>query len=236
MGPVAGDVDGDGAFDLFVPDMGYGTLLMNRAGQFEDRTADSKLALICGQYTGWGGILFDFDNDGDLDTFISNGNAHHEYSEEDVLAANDGRGNFTDISVDSGRYFHEKYVGRGATWGDYDNDGDIDLLVVNLNSSPRLLRNDGGNQGNWLKVEVYLADGKREAIGARVIVGPEGARQVAGVVGVMGYLSQGDTRPHFGLGGRTKADSVTIRWPDGTKKVLRNVQANQILRVVQDAD
>jgi hypothetical protein len=233
MGPFAGDVDGDGALDLFIPDMGYGTLLMNRGDQFEDRTADSKLALICGQYTGWGGILFDYDNDGDLDAFVANGNAHHEYPEEAVLAANDGRGGFVDVAADSGSYFGEKYVGRGSTWGDYDNDGDIDLLVVHLNAPARLLRNDGGNRNNWLKVEARLPGGRREAIGARVTVTRRGARQVADVVGVMGYLSQGDTRPHFGLGRDEKADSVAILWPDGTRQVMKDVPANRIVRVIQ---
>jgi hypothetical protein len=233
---VTGDVDNDGAFDLFIPDMGYGSLLLNRAGQFEDRTADSRLALICGQYTGWGGVLFDYDNDGDLDAFVSNGNAHHEYPEEDVLAANDGHANFTDVSADSGSYFHEKYVGRGAAWGDYDNDGDVDLLVVNLGSPARLLRNDGGNRRNWLKVEARSAGGRSDAIGARVVVRREGGRQVAAVVGVMGYLSQGDIRPHFGLGPQAAVDSVTVEWPNGKRTVLRNVRANQILEVVQSEE
>ena len=107
-------------------------------------TTASKLALICGQYTGWGGVLLDYDNDGDLDLFVANGNAHHEYTEEDILAANDGAANFTDVARDSGPYFGQKYVGRGATCGDYDNDGDLDILVVNLNDTARLLRNDGG--------------------------------------------------------------------------------------------
>jgi hypothetical protein len=150
MGPAVGDVDRDGWLDVYIPDMGYGCLLMNRKDYFEDRTASSGLAVVCGQYTGWGGILFDYDCDGYLDVFIANGDAHHEYPEEDVLMRNDGAGNFVDVAKISGDYFKQKYVGRGATYGDYDNDGDLDLLVVNLNDRARLLRNDGGNRNDCL--------------------------------------------------------------------------------------
>jgi hypothetical protein len=89
---------------------------------FEDRTSPSNLAAICGQYTGWGGLLFDYDCDGYLDIFIANGDAHHEYPEEAVLVRNDGKGNFVDVANQSGDYFKHKYVGRGSTVGDYDND------------------------------------------------------------------------------------------------------------------
>ncbi|MCK4858153.1 MAG: VCBS repeat-containing protein, partial [candidate division Zixibacteria bacterium] len=133
MGPAVGDVDRDGWLDIYIPDMGYGCLLMNRKDYFEDRTEPTNLAVVCGQYTGWGGVLFDYDCDGYLDIFIANGNAHHEYTEEDVLMRNDGTGHFEDVADKSGPYFREKYVGRGATYGDYDNDGDLDLLVINLN-------------------------------------------------------------------------------------------------------
>ena len=149
-----GDVDRDGRLDLYIPDMGYGCLHVNRGEFFEDQTNASGLALICGQYTGWGAVLQDFDNDGYLDLFVANGDAHHEYGEEAVMAHNDGKGHFVDVAKRSGAYFAQKFVGRGATWGDFDNDGDLDLLVVNLNDSPRLLRNDGGNTLNhWLTVD-----------------------------------------------------------------------------------
>ena len=103
MGPAVGDVDRDGRLDVYIPDMGYGCLLMNRGDYFEDRTAPSKLAVVCGQYTGWGGVLFDYDNDGYLDVFVANGNAHHEYTEEDVLMRNDGKGEFVDVARTVGR-------------------------------------------------------------------------------------------------------------------------------------
>ena len=233
MGPAVGDVDRDGRLDIYVPDMGYGCLLMNRGKFFEDRTAESKLAVVCGQYTGWGGLLLDYDNDGYLDVFIANGNAHHEYTEEDVLMRNDGKGNFIDVAARSGAYFRQKYVGRGATYGDFDNDGDLDLLIVNLNDSPKLLRNDSPASNRWLTVSCRLAGDKSDAVGARVTVKTGSLTQIHDVIPVTGYLSQADPRAHFGLGKAKAADSVEIRWPDGRTSQLKNVQANQILKVVQ---
>ena len=234
MGPVVGDVDRNGHLDLFIPDMAYGCLLVNRGSEFVDVTARTNLAVICGQYTGWGGLLFDYDNDGWLDAFVANGNAHHEYSEEDVLVRNNGEGKFLDVARESGAYFDEKYVCRGAAFADFDNDGDLDLLVNVLNGPAKLLRNDGGNRNKWLTVAPKLARTKVDALGARVTVTVGGVKMIREVVGVTGYLSQSDPRAHFGLGRAERADLVEIRWPDGKRTSLRNVPANQILRVVQD--
>jgi len=234
MGPVVGDVDRDGLLDVYIPDMGYGCLLINKGKWFVDVTAPSNLAVACGQYTGWGGGLIDYDNDGYLDVFVANGNAHHEYTEEDVLLRNDGNGKFIDVAKQSGPYFKEKYVGRGAAFADYDNDGDMDILVMNLNGPAKLLRNNGGNKNHWLTVVPKLARTKVEAIGARVTVTVGGMRMVQELVAVTGYLSQSDPRGHFGLGKATKADSVEIRWPNGSVTSLKNVKADRILTVVQD--
>jgi len=233
MGPAAGDIDRDGWLDIYIPDMGYGCLLMNRKEYFEDRTEPTNLAVVCGQYTGWGGVLFDYDCDGYLDVFVANGNAHHEYTEEDVLMRNAGTGSFVDVAAQSGEYFKAKYVGRGATYGDYDNDGDLDLLVINLNDSPRLLRNDGGNKNNWLIVQARLPGGKSDAIGARVTVTAGSLRQLRDLIPVAGYLSQADPRCHFGLGRASDAVTVEIRWPDRQTTKLEGVKTNQILTVIQ---
>jgi hypothetical protein len=235
MGPAIGDVDRDGWLDIYIPDMGYGCLLMNRKDYFEDRTAPTNLAVVCGQYTGWGGVLLDYDCDGYLDVFIANGNAHHEYTEEDVIMRNDGTGSFMDVADKSGAYFREKNVGRGATYGDYDNDGDLDLLVINLNDTPRLLRNDGGNKNNWLIIETKLPGGKSDAIGARVTVTVGLLKQIRDLIPVTGYLSQADSRCHFGLGNATKADTIEIRWLIKQTTKLKNVKANQILTVIQES-
>jgi len=235
MGPAVGDVDRDGRLDVFIPDMDYSCLLMNRGDFFEDRTAAAGLTVICGQYIGWGAILFDYDNDGYVDVYVANGDAHKEFPDEAVLVRNDGKGNFVDVAKQSGDYFHHKYVSRGATWGDIDNDGDLDLIVFNLNDSPRLLRNDGGNRNHWLTIEARLSTGKSDAIGARIAVISGGLRQFQDLIPVRGYLSQGDPRMHFGLGKAGKADRVEIRWPNGKTTELREVGANQMLRVVQPA-
>ncbi|MEW6073727.1 MAG: CRTAC1 family protein [Planctomycetota bacterium] len=251
MGPVAGDVDGDGARDLFIPDMGYGCLLMNRGGMFVDSTQPSRIALACGQYTGWGAALFDYDADGWLDLFVANGNAHNLYPEEDVLLKNDGTGKFVDVSERSGPYFADfesKYVGRGAACADYDDDGDLDLLVMNLAGPAKLLRNDGGTN-HWLVVAPWVerqpagpagspaatAPIRVQALGAVVSVTVGTRTMTREVFGVAGYLSQSDWRAHFGLGRATAADVVLIRWPDGRTTRREKVPANRILIEVLEA-
>jgi hypothetical protein len=233
MGAAVGDIDRDGRLDLFIPDMSYSTLLLQGEHGFQHEIESSGLSVVMGQYTGWGPVLFDYDNDGWLDLFTSHGNAHHEYSEEDTLARNSGDGTFEDVSLQSGRFFQQKYVGRGVTHGDYDNDGDVDLLVVNLNDVPNLLRNDGGNRNRWLRVEALLEfpTGTRHALGARVTVTAGGLRQIDDVLPVRGYLGQADPRLHFGLGKAEVVDEVEIRWPDGAVQKLHNVKTNQTLKL-----
>ena len=236
MGPAVGDVDRNGLLDVWIPDMGYGTLLSQREeGLYADVTARSNLAIICGQYTGWGSGLVDFDNDGYLDIFVANGNAHHLYTEEDVLARNDGSGLYRDVAREAGPYFEAKHVGRGAAFADIDNDGDMDVVVVNLGDEPKLLRNDSDPRNHWLKVVPLLADSKTVAIGARVTVTAGSQQAIHPVHAVSGYLSASDPRPHFGLGTAERADRVEIRWPDGEVQELVDVATDQILEVVQGA-
>jgi len=234
MGPEFGDFDNDGLMDLLVPDMGYGCLYRNTdRGFFLEKSAEYGLARVLGQYTSWSGNFADFDNDGWLDVFVSNGDAHHLEAEEDILFRNDGGKRFTDISANLGKDFQIKGVGRGSAVGDMDNDGDLDLLVLNLNGGPRLFRNDGGNRRNWLMIRCVGTVGNRDAVGARIRITVGDITQTRDIRSTSGYLSQSDPRAHFGLGGASKADRVEIRWPGGQNQVLKDVAANQILTITE---
>jgi hypothetical protein len=233
MGPAVADLHAQGTLDILIPDMDYGSLLSKQGEFYNDLVDQSGLALICGQYTGWGAVVFDYDNDGYVDVFIANGNAHHEYAEDQVLVRNDGRGVFVDVARSAGEYFQRKWVGRGAAWADFDDDGNVDLLVIDVSGPPHLLRNEGGTGNHWLKVDARTKGGVRTAIGARVTVVAGGRERFQDVIGVNGYLSQGDARSHFGLGAAAKADLVRVRWPDGTTQEWKDVKANQILRLEQ---
>ena len=238
MGPAVGDLDRDGRLDIFVPNLSYGTLFMNKGIMFADRAEASGLGQIVGQYAGWGPCLIDYDNDGYLDVFLATGDAHHLHPMEPVLARNTGDGHFVDVSRKSGPYFNKKYVARGAAYGDFMNDGQVGLLVMTLDGTPHLLRNLGGTKNHWLTVVPKLANGKSDAIGARVTVkakvNGKSLVQIHDVIPVVGYLSQSDPRPHFGLGQATQADSVEVRWPDGMVTKLTDVKADQFLKVVQE--
>ena len=237
MGPVVGDVNRDGLLDVFIPNLNYCILFQQGPRGFQDRTHQTGLSVPLAQYAGWGAVMFDYDNDGWLDIFVVHGDAHHEYVQEDTLMRNRGDGTYQDVSAGSGPYFQQKYVGRGATWADYDNDGDLDLVVVNLNDYAKLLRNDGGNRNHWLAVEAKLKfpTGARDAIGARVTVTTGSLRQSEDLAPMRGYLSQGDPRLYFGLGQAEHADAVEIRWPDGAVEKSEQVKANQWLKLVHAA-
>ncbi len=236
MGPFAGDVNRDGLLDVFVPNLNYCILFMNIGAKgFMDRTVQAGLSQVLGQYAGWAGILLDYDNDGWLDIFVTHGNAHHEYVQEDTLMRNKGDGTFEDVSRKAGPYFFEKHVGRGAAWGDLNNDGAIDVVLVHINDLPTVLRN-GGNRNHWLTVEPLLKfpTGSRLAIGARVTVTNGKLKQLEDVNPVRGYLSQGDGRLHFGLGQDEYAD-VEIRWPDGAVEKFPHLKADQFVKYVHEA-
>jgi hypothetical protein len=225
------DFDADGLLDMYVSDMTYSTLFRNEGEAFRDVTYPAGVASPAGQFVGWSTGFLDYDNDGDPDLFQTNGELDHLFGQEDQLFENLGRGEFRDVSVERGLYFQQEFVGRGGAFGDYDNDGDVDAFIVNLNDRPVLLRNEGGNLNNWLLLELVGTSSNRDAIGARVTLAAGGTEQIAQKKNATGYLSQSDHRMHFGLGDISTVDRIDIVWPSGTVQVLENVQANQILTV-----
>jgi hypothetical protein len=156
--------------------------------------------------------------------------------EEDLLLRNvDGR-SFEDVSGRSGPAFSAKTMSRGSAAGDFDDDGDVDLLVVSLDGPARLLRNDGGNRSAWLAVKLRGTRSARDGIGARVEVHVRDTVQTRIVGSAPGYLSQSDLRLHFGMGDAERADLLVVRWPSGAVQRLESVPADQVVLVVEPGE
>lgn len=231
------DYNNDGLLDLFVSDDSYCSLYKNEGGGvFSEMSNPSGIAVAAGQHVGWSSSFIDYDNDGDVDIFKTNGELKHLYGQEDQLFENVDGERFEDVSVERGEYFTNEYVGRGACFGDYDNDGDIDVYIVNLNDSGVLLRNNTGNQNNWLILRLIGDKSNRDGIGARVKISAGGKEQVAQKKSTTGYLSQNDPRMHFGLASEERVDKIEISWPSGIIQTLENIDANQILTVKESSD
>lgn len=226
------DYNADGLLDMFVSDDNYCSLYENLGnGIFSDKSYSSGISVASGQFVGWSSSFIDYDNDGDPDIFKTNGELKHAYGQEDQLYENDGDGKFKDVSVDRGEYFKKEYVGRGACAGDYDNDGDMDIYIVNLDSIGVFLRNNKGNKNNWIELSLIGQKSNRDGIGARVKLFTGGIVQTAQKKSTTGYLSQNDPRLHFGLLKNKIVDSIEIKWPSGKFQVLKNLKANQIIQV-----
>jgi hypothetical protein len=232
MAADLGDVNLDGRLDLAVSDTAFGALYLGyEPGLYIDEVMRSGIGRLCGQYVSWGQNLLDYDNDGDLDLFVVNGGMHHLVGWEDLLLRNDGGGRFEDAAAAAGPYFLERTVGRGSVAGDYDNDGDIDLVVTTLAGRSHLLRNDAPTGAAWIVLDLHGATG-RDAYGADVELEVAGRRLVGRAHGHTGYLGQGDPRLHFGLGpGVDRIDRLTIRWPGGRAQTLEGVAVGQILEI-----
>jgi enediyne biosynthesis protein E4 len=226
------DYNGDGLLDMFVSDDKYCSLFENMGkGIFADKSYSSGIAMPAGQFVGWSTSFIDYNNDGLIDIFKSNGALKHLYGQEDQVFENIGGGKFKDVSWDLGSYFKQKFVGRGSCFGDYDNDGDIDAYIVNLNGRGSFLRNNKGNQNNWITLNLVGTTSNRDGIGARINLSSGGKRQTAQRISTTGYLSQNDPRVHFGLAKDTIVDRIEIKWPSGKVQVLENIKINQILTV-----
>ncbi len=236
MHGTLGDVDGDGLPDMLVSDLDYGALYRNLGtGFFQDVTYSSGIAgPLAGKGT-WGAALFDFDNDGDLDIFAANGTAEELILQYPILLENDGKGHFTDAGRRYGDYFLTRRSGRGMVECDYDNDGDIDIIVshVDLIATPVLLRNDGGNRNNWLGLTLKSPEGLGPAVSAKVTVTSGSHKQVLINQWTTGYLSNNDPRLHMGLGKHRKVDLLEIAWSDGKTETYRNIRANRYITIMQ---
>ena len=242
MGVHSGDYDNDGDLDLFVTNFedDVNTLYRNQGeGLFADATYQAGLGGIARPYLGWGTGFFDYDNDGWLDLFVANGHLYPQldrhpsgikYSQRNLLYHNEG-GRFVEVGFKAGPGWHIAKVSRAAALGDYDNDGDVDVFVANLNDVPSLLRNEGGNRNNWLGLELVGVGSNTEAIGARVEVRAGVLQQVREVHRGYGFQAQHDPRLVFGLGDRQAVDRVEIRWPSGRVQILEEVPLRRYLKI-----
>ncbi len=240
MGTDIGDYDGDGLPDMFFTAFSrqYNILFRN-AGKltFEDATMKAGLPTTI-LTLAFGAKMFDYDNDGDLDIFATNGHVTDNvelydpqvhYRESDLLFENVGGGKFKDVSAESGPAFRVKHVGRGAAIGDFDNDGDLDIAIADCGGPPLLFRNEGGNRNHWLAIRARGRESNRFGIGSKVWVTAGGVKQYREINPTGSYLSTSDMRLYIGLGEQAVAERVEIEWPRGKKQVLDNVPANQFL-------
>jgi hypothetical protein len=254
MGVSIGDFKRDGSLDIVKTNFAGDTdsLYANMGdGNFEDQTYRSGLGINT-RYLGWGVGFFDPDNDGWLDILICNGHVYPEvaeshieapYAEPKYLYRNLRNGQFEDVTAKAGSGITDAAPARGCAFGDYDNDGDIDVVVNCVNALPQLLRCDpvnspGAAPRNWIKLRLAGTRSNRTGIGARITVTAENRpgkplSQIDEVRSGGSYFSQNDLRLHFGLDAATKADSVEITWPSGTKDLLKNLEANH-LYVIQE--
>ena len=242
MGTEIADFDGDGLPDIFLTAFSreYNTLYRNLGKlQFEDVTL--KAGLQSGFLTlAFGTKLFDYDNDGRLDIFCTNGHVTDNvelydpqltYKQSDLLYQNIGGGKFKDVSAESGPAFRIKHVGRGAAVADFDNDGDLDIVIADCGGQALLYRNDGGNRNHWLAIKARGRESNRFGLGSKVRVTAGGVTQYREINPSGSYLSTSDMRLYIGLGKEAVVQRLEIEWPLGKKQVLENVPAGQILNL-----
>ena len=246
MGIAVGDGDGDGDADLLVTNFSResNTLYRNEGGgRFVDATETAGLQGATLLPLGFGAFFADADNDADVDLFVANGHVLDRialqdsalsYAQPNQLFANDGHGAFADVSARSGPAFELAAVSRGAAYGDYDNDGDLDALVTNVNAAARLYRNDLRAAHHWLSLQLVGTRANRDAVGARVRVFCGGAVQTRQRIGGGTYLSASDGRLHFGLGDCALVERIEITWPDGSVQERHRALVDRVLVVEQE--
>ncbi|MGD0737224.1 MAG: CRTAC1 family protein [Terracidiphilus sp.] len=232
MGPVFADLEGRGVLDLWVTDGHYNRLLHNTGKMtFEDIGAETGVSQVNAQYVSWGTGIYDFDNDGLLDILIFHGGLIHLIPQEHTLFRGVGNGKFADVSREAGPVLSERTTARGACFADYMNDGKVDAFVVNLGGKGTLLRNVSTDTGHWIAIKLVGTKSNRDGIGARVEVFAGGKRHTDERVAGSGYLSQDDSRLHFGLGAATTIDKLIVRWPSGREQTLEKLSVDRVLTV-----
>jgi hypothetical protein len=246
MGVALGDYDRSGKWSLFVTNFAeeYNALYRNEGTHFGDMSFRSKTAAISLPFVGWGTAFLDYDNDGWLDLIVANGHVYPQmdqarlgasagYRQRRLLYQNRGDGTFDEVAERYGPVLTEERVSRGLAVGDLDDDGRLDVVINDLDGAPQVLRNEIADPGHWLLVRLVGKGKNTNAIGAVVTVRSGGAAQARLVQSGTSYLSQDDMRRHFGLGKHAQAETVEVRWPDGTVTTLAGVKADQVIEVRQ---
>jgi len=243
MGTDMADASGDGLLDVIVTNLdGQTHSLYNNLGKglFADATFPSGIGEVTLPFVGFGTAFLDFDNDGDLDLAIANGDVidnvtrvrdNTSYEQLNLLLRNDGTGKFTNAGPGAGPGFAIKKASRGLAVGDLDNDGDLDIAIANVGSTPDVLLNNGGNRSNAILVQAVGSKSNRGGVGAELKITVSGRVLVRHVNAGSSYLSQNDLRVHFGLGKAERAERLEVRWPGGAADTVENIQANQVITV-----
>ena len=241
MGVGIGDVNLDGNLDIFKTHFMDDTnvLYVNSGkGYFDDRTIDAGLGVET-RFVNWGAAIADLDNDGNPDLFYVTGNMYPEVERRNpqyplktprVIFRNLGGGKFEELIAAAGPGISAPHCSRGCALGDFDNDGDLDILIVNLNEPPSLLRNDLSGKNHWLKVKLIGTKSNCSAIGTRITCFFAGKRQAQELAAQSSFYSSNDPRLHFGLGDAAVAD-LEVRWPSSPVQLLKDVKANQIITI-----
>ncbi len=239
MGIGIGVYDLDGQLDIIKTHFADDTNVLYRndgKGYFDDMTIRAGIGVET-RYVGWGTGMIDLDNDGLPDLFVVTGSVYPEvektlpaypFRTPRLVFRNLGEGRFEELIDEAGSGVSATHASRGCAFGDFDNDGDVDILVMNMNEPPSLLRNDVTGGGHWLKVLLAGVKSNASAIGARVVCSYGGRMQAQEVLAQSSFYSANDRRLHFGLGSATKAD-LTIRWPNGATEQVPGVDANQLV-------
>lgn len=245
MGTEFADYTGDGRLDLIVTNHEFETHSLFRnegGGSFADATVEGGIGLPTLPFVGFGVVFFDFDNSSEMDLSIVNGHvidntamfrAGSAHAQRKLLFRNTNGRRFTEVGRQAGAGFSADSVGRTLIAGDIDNDGDLDLVVTNNGGAAEVLRNDGGSARNALLIRAVGTRSNRDGIGARITVTSGKRRQVREVKSGSSYLGQNDLRAHVGLGDRTAAEQIDIRWPGGAVETMHDVAANQIITVTE---